>query len=151
MTDPDNRPLLISQATSWAQAQQDYILQQGVPLSEFGLDLAAKVGVRKPEQIRILFIEKLPAPEEEPLRGYVLEAGLIGPTMIGMALGYGVYAVNAQADVRLYSHEFRHVAQYEALGGIQAFIPAYMDQIFTYGYVNAPLEVDARAHEIEEA
>lgn len=151
MPAPENSPLLIAQATAWARAQQDYILQNGVTLNAFGLSLAAKVGVREPNQIRILFVDQLPAPTEEPLRSYVLETGLIGPQMIGMALGYGVFAVGAQAGVRLYSHEFRHVAQYESMGGIHAFIPVYMNQIFTYGYTDSPLEVDARAHEIDEA
>lgn len=148
MPDADNRPRLVAQATAWVQAQQDHILRNGAPLDDFNLALAAKTGVREPEQIRILFVEQLPVPTEEPLRTYVLEAGLFGPEMIGMALGYGVYAVPARAAVRLYSHEFRHVAQYEAMGGIHAFIPEYMEQIFTHGYTDAPLEVDARAHEI---
>jgi hypothetical protein len=148
MTGNNNHPLLILQATRWAQAQQEIILQQGQPLNEFGVGLASKVGVAHPERIRILYVEELPAPVEEPIRSFAINGGLIGPNMIGMALGYGVFAVQSKADTRLFSHEFRHVAQYEKLGGIDEFIPTYMDQIFTYGYARAPLEEDARKHEV---
>ncbi|MES9834713.1 MAG: hypothetical protein ABW139_20975 [Candidatus Thiodiazotropha sp. DIVDIV] len=39
------------------------------------------------------------------------------------------------------------VFQYETLGSIEKFLPVYTQQIVEYGYENAPLEVDARAHE----
>jgi hypothetical protein len=50
---------------------------------------------------------------------------------------------------RLVSHECRHVYQYETHGSIAAFLPIYLLQIATVGYVNAPFEQDARAHELE--
>jgi hypothetical protein len=49
---------------------------------------------------------------------------------------------------RLISHEFRHVAQYEVAGSIEAFLPVYLAQIVEAGYEAAPFEVDARNHEI---
>ena len=67
--------------------------------------------------------------------------------MVGLTLGYGVYVCHGHGSIRLLSHEFRHVYQYEHAGSIAAFLPAYLQQIVTVGYNNAPLEVDARAHE----
>lgn len=45
-------------------------------------------------------------------------------------------------------YKFLHVRQYEMAGSIAAFVDEYIRQIFQYGYLNAPYEVDARAYEI---
>jgi len=76
-----------------------------------------------------------------------LGTGLLGPGMVGLTLGYGVYICRGHGTVRLLSHEFRHVYQYERAGSIAAFLPVYLHQIATVGYYNAPFEIDARAHE----
>jgi hypothetical protein len=49
----------------------------------------------------------------------------------------------------LLSHELRHVYQYEAAGSIAAFLLNYLWQIATAGYEECPLELDARAHEVD--
>jgi hypothetical protein len=71
--------------------------------------------------------------------------------MVGLTLGDGVYVCHGHGTVRLLSHEFRHVYQYEQAGSIGAFLPVYLQQIVTFGYNNAPLEVDARTHEKHHA
>lgn len=82
------------------------------------------------------------------LRQAAIEAGLLGPNMVGLTLGYSIFLVNGYENVRLISHECRHVYQYEMFGSIDSFLPVHLQQIVTYGYQDAPLEVDARAHEI---
>ncbi|ARU29033.1 hypothetical protein CBR65_17170 [Cellvibrio sp. PSBB006] len=72
----------------------------------------------------------------------------LGPDTIGLTLGYGIYLREGYITDRLLSHEFRHVQQYEVAGSVQAFIVEYIQQIFQYGYYDAPYEVDARAHEL---
>jgi hypothetical protein len=42
------------------------------------------------------------------------------------------------------------VYQYERAGSIGSFLPAYLREIVTHGYANAPSEIDARAHERDE-
>ena len=59
--------------------------------------------------------------------------------MVGLTLGYGVYVCHGHGTVRLLSHEFRHVYQYEQAGSIAAFLPVYLQQIVTFGYNNAPM------------
>jgi len=49
--------------------------------------------------------------------------------------------------VRLLSHEFRHVYQYEQAGSVAAFLPGYLLQIVERGYTSTTFEIDARAHE----
>lgn len=83
------------------------------------------------------------------MRVTAIGAGLFGPGMIGLTLGYGILVVQGQETRRLLSHEFRHVHQYEQAGSIVAFLPTYLQQIAAFGYRNAPLELDARQHEIQ--
>jgi hypothetical protein len=123
----------------------------GISLAGKGLEIARSVGVLRPEQIRIAFVESLPLPEDEMLRETALETGLLGPGMVGLTLGYSLLICQGHDSLRLLSHEFRHVYQYEQAGSIAAFLPGYLQQIAMLGYSNAPFEIDARAHEIIEA
>jgi hypothetical protein len=144
-------PLLIPKAIAWAEAQSSYIRKIGQPLNNDLLSVARSVGVMHPEHIRVTLVPQLPLPEDPELQQAAIATGLIGPNMIGMTFGYGIYICNGQDTIRLLSHEFRHTFQYEQAGSIAAFIPAYLEQIATVGYNNAPLEIDARAHEKQHA
>lgn len=141
-------PQLLPMAIQWAEARSQEVQVGGIYLAEKGLEIARSVGVQRPEQIRIAFVEKLPLPEDETLRDAALETGLLGPGMLGLTLGYSVYICQGHDSLRLRSHEFRHVYQYEQAGSMAAFLPVYLQQIAMLGYENAPSEVDARAHEI---
>jgi len=81
------------------------------------------------------------------LRQAALQTGLLGPGMIGLTLGYSIFVVRGYMEFRLLSHECRHVYQYETYGSIAAFLPVYLEQIATVGYLDAPFEQDARANE----
>jgi hypothetical protein len=89
-------------------------------------------------------------PDHPVLRQVANQLNFLGPDTIGLTLGYGVYLRKGYVDDRLLSHEFRHVRQYEIAGSIAAFIDEYIRQIFQYGYLNSPYEVDARAYEITD-
>lgn len=93
----------------------------------------------------------LPLPGDPELKQAALATGLLGPSMIGLTLGHGIYVCHGHGNIRLLSHEFRHVHQYEQAGSIAAFLPAYLQQIVDVGYDKAPFEVDARAHERQHA
>ena len=140
-------PQLLPRAIAWAEAKSDEVLKEGKPLSTEGLALARAVGVARPELIRVSLVESLPLPEDPELREAALQSGLLGPTMVGISFGHAIYICNGHATNRLLSHECRHVYQYETAGSIAAFLPLYLDQIITYGYEQAPLEIDARNHE----
>ncbi len=141
-------PLFLPRAVAWAEAQAGVVLANGIPLKQASLQIARGVGVIKPENIRIGVVDDLPLPDDASLREAALQAGLLGPGMIGFALGYAVLICRGyHANQRLLSHEFRHVYQYEAAGSIAAFLPVYLQQIVAFGYANAPFEADARAHE----
>jgi hypothetical protein len=107
------------------------------------------VGVQCPERIRIVVSDEMPYPEHPMLRAAALQTGLLGPSMAGLTLGYAVFIREGELSKRLMSHEFRHVAQYEAAGSIDHFLPVYLRQVVEVGYHAAPYEVDARRHEIQ--
>src|SRR5690606_32872508 len=103
-----------------------------------------RVGVAHPERIRVLEVPTLPLPSDPELKDAVLGAGLLGPEMASLTFGYSVYVCRGHGHIRLLSHEFRRVQQYESAGSIAEFLPVYLEQIAAVGYQSAPLEVDAR-------
>jgi hypothetical protein len=145
-------PLLLPRAVAWAEAQAQSCLAFGVPLGDPGVALARSVGVRNPGSIRLGVVQTLPMPDDPELREAAIQTGLLSPGMVGLTLGYAVFLCRGHdADPRLLSHEFRHVHHYEAAGSIGLFLPIYLSQIVQFGYLNAPYEQDARAHQRDSA
>lgn len=142
-------PTLLPRAIAWVEAQSASILRTGAPLTETEVRLARAVGVSRPKDIRVSVVDSPPLPDDPELRAVALETGLLGPGMIGVTFGYGIYVCDGHVDNRLISHECRHVFQYEQAGSIAAFLQAYLQQIVTFGYHDAPFEIDARKHEID--
>ncbi|MCZ6480971.1 MAG: hypothetical protein O6929_11290 [candidate division NC10 bacterium] len=140
-------PVLLPKAIAWAEGRAAEVVRSGRALNEHELELARGVGVAHPERIRIMLVNGLPMPEDPLLQAAALQTGLLGPGMVGLTLGYSVFICRGNETVLLLSHEFRHVYQYEQAGSIAAFLPGYLQQIAAFGYADAPLEHDARAHE----
>lgn len=143
-------PQLMPQAVDWVEAESTRVAAAGIPLGELGLKLANKVGVGLPELIRIEFVDEFPLPDDPLLKNFALQVGFFGPQMAGVTYGHSVLIRRGEASVRLFSHEFRHVQQYETFGSIGAFLNEYLRQIVEIGYDEAPLEKDARDHELDE-
>lgn len=119
-------PILLPKAIEWVNAQSENILESGSPLNDSGLGLARTVGVARPENIRISVVTNLPLPGDPDLRRVALETGLLGPEMIGVTFGYGIYVCDGHISNRLISHECRHVYQYEVAGSIATWVlPRY--------------------------
>jgi hypothetical protein len=144
-------PGLMPHAIAWVQARETEILATGQSLSAAGLQLAICVGVRAPDLVRIKVVQRLPQPGHPELRAIAAHTGLLGPDMGGITFGHGIYIVEGDLHTRLLSHELRHVHQYEVAGSIAAFLEIYLQQIAIVGYDNAPLELDAKAHERDAA
>jgi len=140
-------PVLVPKAVQWAETHSRLILGSGRPLSEHQTQVARDVGVTSPELIRMLDVPKLPIPDDPILYQAAVATGMLGPNMVGLTLSHGIYVCQGHCTLRLLSHEFRHVHQYEQAGSITAFLGVYLEQIVTFGYQNAPLEIDARNHE----
>jgi hypothetical protein len=141
-------PLIIPKAVIWAEQRAAEIASIGIALNANEIVVARGVGVANPEKIRLAFVTRLPLPDDPQLRQAAVSAGLLGPNMVGLTLGHGIYICNGFNSSRMLSHECRHVSQYERAGSIAAFLPLYLQQIVQFGYQDAPYEIDARAHEI---
>jgi hypothetical protein len=142
-------PLLASRAVTWAQGMAQNAAHAGAPLSPALRALARRAGVRAPERIRIVVLDEIPLPEEPELKAAALKVGLSSSGAAGMTLGFGVFLRRGyEKDIRVLSHEFRHVAQYEASGGIAGFLAVHLADLVAFGYEDSPFEVDARAHEV---
>jgi hypothetical protein len=147
----DFLPRLLPRAIAWAEAQSEEICSKGAPLDEQEIRLASAVGVARPSCVRVYEVSRLPVPDDRELRLAAFNLGLLGPTMIGVTYGYGIYLVSGYVTNRLVSHECRHVQQYEVAGSISSFLSLYLKQLLTFGSFDAPLEIDARSHEIDRA
>ena len=138
---------LLPKAIAWAQLEEAAARRSGSRLNASDVQLARAVGVRRPELVRVVEAVELPFPLDPELRFAATETGLLGPQMAGLTLGYAIFVRAGHRSVQLLSHECRHVYQYESAGSIAAFLPVYLSQIVSFGYEQAPFELDARAHE----
>lgn len=141
-------PSLLPHAIDWAEATATYAAMSGRPLNEAEAQIARQVGVSHSEAIRLFIVDQMPYPEHPMLQAAAMATDFLGPHTAGLTLGHAVMVRRGQESTRLFSHEFRHVHQYEQAGSIAAYLPVYLEQVVEYGYADAPLEIDARAHEL---
>ena len=86
----------------------------------------------------------MPRPEDPDLREAANRYQLLGPGTIGLALGYAVFVRRGHVNDALFAHEFRHVHQFEALGSLESYLTTYFAQLISHGYIDTPMEQDAR-------
>ena len=140
---------MLSQVIQWAKAQRQIIQDNGVELSDNGMDLARSVGVEKPDMIRVMLVERIPLEDTPFIYNLAKSTGMLTGKLMGMTFGHAIYIVRGSESSRLYSHEFRHVHQYENFGSIEASMEEYLHQVLTFSYDKAPLELDAKKFEVE--
>src|SRR4051812_38164019 len=140
-------PVLLPRAIAWAEAEETRALESGTVLTPGEAMIARSVGVAHPERVRIETVDAMPAPSDPMLQAAIRHAAMLGPETRGLTLGHAIFMRRDERSVRLLSHELRHVYQYERLGSISAFLEVYLRELLAFGYGEAPLEVDARAHE----
>ncbi|MDF1739939.1 MAG: hypothetical protein P1U86_12330 [Verrucomicrobiales bacterium] len=128
-------------ATRWVEKQESVIMREGRPLSEWETMWAQDVGVSKPEEVRILPVPRIPTPGSWITRIF----GVFGEGPTGMAVNYGIYLEASNAtNPSLLVHELTHVAQFERMGGIGAFLEEYIYQCVSDGYWDCAMEQEAR-------
>jgi hypothetical protein len=143
---------LLPSAIAWAEDRARKAAEVGTPLTAPEQEMAREVGVTRPELVRVEMVgDSLPMPADPALREAAMQAGLLGPGMVGLTLGYSIFICRGHKTRRLLSHELRHVHQYEQHGLIAGFLPLYLKQVIEAGYREAPFERDAREHELRDA
>jgi len=139
---------MLPRAAAWAQQQEEFMLRHSaafilVPQVQ---EIARRAGVQRPETVRLLAVPEIPLPEEADLREAAGALGLIAPGTAGLTIGHGVFVrQDCLKDPKLIAHELMHVAQYERLGSIPAFLQQYLSEVNEYGYPAAPMEQEAIA------
>ena len=135
---------LLPLATAWAGEMQGRILREGVPLSEPEISDARTVGVHEPQRIRLLRVDAIPSPDHPVLKSACQATNFIPAAPRGLTLYYGVFVrSDFWRNRTLIVHELVHTAQYERLGGIEAFLRRYLFECFTLGYAKSSMEDEA--------
>ena len=131
-------------ATSYAEEQETKILQDGVPLTEQQCSDAKQLGIQNPGRIRLMKVPVIPTPTQPVLAKANEYVGMIGPQSATLSYGYGAFIrADLWEDRAAIVHELVHVAQQERLGGINAFLKAYLKECLTVGHDNSPMEKEA--------
>ncbi len=137
----EHLPVAVPLAVKWASEQEGIIVQTGSTLTETGKQIARAVGVRFPESVRVVLVERIPEPDDPKLFQLAKMVEMISSSTAGITFGYGIYIRrNCAGDLELMAHELTHVGQYERLGGALPFMLQYCRELATVGYKNSPLE-----------
>ena len=135
---------LIPIASQWVAVQEEFILSNGVQLTEKQMQIASKIGIKNIDKIRLLKVESIPEPGDSILNETSKAIGFISFNTIGIAYRYGICIRQDYWDNdSLIIHELVHTLQYERLGGIADFLNQYIKECVYYGYNNSPLENEA--------
>lgn len=147
---PEQFELLLPRACAWAEEQERYILRAGVALTEGQTADARRIGVKRPDLVRLLQVPEVPVPSHPALAAAAEATSLISPLTIGLTLRFGIFIrADSWGQRRLIVHELAHTMQYERLGGIEAFLRQYLHECITVGYPAAPMEQEAMRIERE--
>ncbi|MCV2886327.1 hypothetical protein OE749_16655 [Aestuariibacter sp. AA17] len=137
---------LLPQYIAWAHQIEDKGLQSGTPLDESGIELAKDIGIKAPENVRVIYVDSVPYPYENPaLKEMGLSLGFIGEGIVNNAqvFGYSIYVRKGyELDRPRLAHELVHVLQIER-SNLNDVVMQHISDLAQYGYQNAPLEVEA--------
>jgi hypothetical protein len=137
-------PMFLPLVVAWALCHERRILKCGMPLNAQGLADAARMGVRFPEKVRVMQVERIPLLNGRLVKMISRVIPDVSSSTVGLSLGYGIYVRSRLGRNRhLIAHECVHTGQYERCGGVSRFLRAYLGECFEYGYPNGPLEQEA--------
>jgi hypothetical protein len=138
--------LVLPPYIEWATATEATGLQQGQALDAQQLLIAREIGIKHPEKVRLVYVEQVPFPHDNPLLKTVGEAlGFIGEGIVNNAqvFGYSIYVrTGYELTTPRLAHELVHVLQIER-SSLEAVVTQHFSDLATYGYDNSPLEVEA--------
>lgn len=132
---------------AWYEEVEGQLLPQGRMLSSQETALAQRLGVKFPEKVRIVVLEKFPAPSNHELAVEAEKFGIGSALEGGRAMGYAIMLKPNLADnPTVIAHELVHVAQHDRLGR-EAFLRRYLVELEMMGYARSPLELEAYARQ----
>lgn len=127
MVDPEKLQRLLGIATAYVAAQEELILKQGMPLSERQVADARLAGVRNPEKVRILVVDRIQPPDNEELAEAARQAQVITTASRAVTMGHGILLrADSWQDRELLLHQLVHVAQCERCSDLQSYVIQYL-------------------------
>lgn len=138
--------VVLPQYIEWAAGMEAAGLKAGQALDGRQLAIARELGIKSPEQVRIIQVDEVPFPHEKALLKAVGEAlGFVGEGIVNNAqvFGYSIYVRKGyELDAPRLAHELVHVQQIER-SSLKAVITQHFSDLASYGYEKSPLEVEA--------
>jgi hypothetical protein len=137
---------LLPLAHAWAQAQEEFVLASGAPLSARQMEDARQAGVQECARVRVLVVDRIPLPDHAELAEAARRTGII--THDTRCVGFG-HAVIIRADSwgerELLVHNLVHIAQCERSGGLEQWVGQYLGNRQTCAnFTIGSLEEEAR-------
>lgn len=131
----------------WAEGVEARGQAAGTPLDPDQARLAAEIGIKHPEKVRIVFVDEVPFPTENPEIKLAGEKfGFVGPGIVNnaQAFGYTIWVRNGfTLDRPRLAHELVHVMQIERSSSFAAYVGQYVSELIQYGHEKSPLELEA--------
>ena len=137
---------LLPVAYEWAKAQEQFVLDRGVPLSMRYLEDARKVGVQDCSRVRMLVVDRIPLPTHPGLAEAARRAGIVTEDTRCVGFGHAlIIRVDAWGDHELVVHNLVHIAQCERSGGLKQWVSQYLgDRQSCPDFTVGSLEEEAR-------
>jgi hypothetical protein len=128
---------------AWYDSVERQYLPQGRRLVPQEMDDARRLGVLRPENVRVVVLDAFPMPQDAEAERH----GLGSRTEAGRTLGHAILIKAWAADEpTVLRHELVHVAQMDRLGR-EGFLRRYLLELETLGYARSPLELEAYARQ----
>ena len=132
---------------AWYNSVEAQLLPKGRPLSAQEQKVARGLGVKHPNDVRVVVLTEFPMPTDPELFVEAKRIGLGSSLEGGRTIGYAVmlkprYAANRE----ILTHELVHVEQQERMGR-SAFLRRYLLELEVLGYARSPLELEAYARQ----
>lgn len=138
---------LFPQALAWVQTQEILIFQRGAALSDQQMEDARRVGLRRPEKVRVLISDTVPFPFDPVMQQAAVEMGILGNTAKGATFGYGIWLHSDYADNRyLLVCQLALLARQEKLGNLERFLKIYLKECIEEGDGHCRMEREAYEH-----
>ena len=128
----------------WAEAQEEHILKNGVPLDDDQKIDAYLVGVKAIEKVRLMKVQRIPLINLPEIQKAVIQLRILSASTRGITFGHGIYIRQDVWNSRcLIIHELAHTMQYERYKSFNKFLQQYINECIQVGYPNGELEREA--------
>ena len=146
MVDADTFERLLPVACEWARAQEQFVLERGIPLDAEHLADARLAGVRDCERVRVLVVDRIPLPDHPELAEATRRIGVMTPETRCVGFGHAlIIRVDAWNDRELVLHNLIHIAQCERSGSLETWGCEYLrDRASCPDFSFGSLEAEAR-------